>query len=232
VWWCHSIIKAAVPADPAFHKIAIESTAVAAASFSYHSLIPGGTKNVAVRLFFAGGAFFVANTVPSAIMAAISEGRRIGQTWKQHHFWSFPHYFVGASAAGFLSTRNAFLHWEACMLLTPVLYVLYRAHRLQEAADEEQRILSRLHAEDLQAAASQLNAVLESTTDCVLAIDRDGRIRYTNQRARARLFGESEAVGTLLWARFPKLTEGALKEQLAKSLQNKTLWRARNSCRS
>jgi len=143
-------------------KLAIESTAVAAADFAYHSLIPGALKSVAIRLFLAGGAFFVARTVPSAIIAALTDGKRIGQTWKQDHFWSSPHYFVGASTAGFLSTRNAFLHWEACVLLAPVLYVLYRAHRMQEASTERQRGLfdeiRALHLSTIEALTAAMEA--------------------------------------------------------------------------
>jgi putative nucleotidyltransferase with HDIG domain len=140
---------------------AIETTAVAAAYFAYHSLVPNGTS-VAIRLFLAGAAFFVANTFPAAVTTAVERHERIGRTWKEEHFWSFPHYFVGASAAGFLSIRNAFLHWEACLLVAPVLYVLYRAHRLQEAGACREREhfqqLRELHVRTIEALALTMEA--------------------------------------------------------------------------
>ncbi len=116
-----------------FTLLANEATAAAAAFFAYHSLIPGGSRTAAVRLFLSGAAYFVSRTFPSALLTATRDGRRIGATWRQDHFWSFPFFLVGASAAGFLSIRNAFVHWEACLLTAPVLYVLYRAHRSREA---------------------------------------------------------------------------------------------------
>jgi putative nucleotidyltransferase with HDIG domain len=142
-------------------SFAIETTAIAAAYFAYHSLVPNGTS-VAIRLFLAGGAFFVANTFPAAVIAALERHARIGRTWKQERFWSFPHYFVGASAAGFISIRNAFLHWEACLLAAPVLYVLYRAHRLQEAGVRREREhfqqLRELHIRTIEALALTVEA--------------------------------------------------------------------------
>lgn len=113
--------------------LANEATAAAAASFAYHSLIPGAGGTAAVRLFLGSAAYFVTRTFPKAVLTATSQGRRIGATWKEDHFWSFPFYLVGASAAGFLSIRNAFVHWEACLLIAPVLYVLYRAHLARAA---------------------------------------------------------------------------------------------------
>jgi signal transduction histidine kinase len=111
-----------------------EATAAAAAFFAYHSVVPGSARTATIRLFLGGGAYFVTRTFPKALAAATADGRRIGRAWKEDHFWAFPYYLVGASAAGFLSIRNAFLHWEVCVLITPVLYVLYRAHVARELA--------------------------------------------------------------------------------------------------
>ena len=114
-------------------QLANEATAAAAASFAYHSLVLGGGQTAAIRLFLGSGAYFVTRTFPSAILTATSQGRRIGKIWKEDYLWSLPFYLVGASTAGFLSVRNAFVHWEACLLTVPVLYVLYQAHVTREA---------------------------------------------------------------------------------------------------
>jgi signal transduction histidine kinase len=114
-------------------QLANEATAAAAASFAYHSLVLGGGQTAAIRLFLGSGAYFVTRTFPNAILTATNQGRRIGKTWQEDHFWSFPFYLVGASTAGFISARNLFVHWEACLLIVPVLYVLYKAHVTREA---------------------------------------------------------------------------------------------------
>jgi signal transduction histidine kinase len=114
-------------------SLANEATAAAAASFAYHSLVPGPSSAAAIRLFLGSGVYFATRTFPEAVRVATSRGRRLGRTWKEDHFWSFPYYLAGASAAGFLSIRNTFLHWEVCLLTAPVLYLLYRAHKAREA---------------------------------------------------------------------------------------------------
>jgi signal transduction histidine kinase len=114
-------------------QLANDAAAAAAAFFVFHALIPFPGETLAIRLLLGSSAYFVTSTLPRAILLATTQGRPIGQTWKQEHFWSFPFYLVGASAASFLSIRNAFVHWEACVLTLPVLYVLYRAHRTWEA---------------------------------------------------------------------------------------------------
>jgi signal transduction histidine kinase len=129
-------------------QLANEATAAAAASFAYHSLILGGGQTAAIRLFLGSAAYFVTRTFPDAVLTATRQGRRIGRTWQQDHFWSLPFYLVGASTAGFISVRNAFVHWEACLLTVPVLYVLYRAHAMREASVA----LLRQTAQELEAA--------------------------------------------------------------------------------
>lgn len=120
-------------------NLGIESTAAAAATFAFHSVVPGVASSIAIRLFLAGAAFFVAKTFPAAVITAMEQGTRVGRTWKERYFGSFPHFLIGASAAGFVSIRNSFLHWEACLLIAPILYVLYRAHRLQKSGIENER---------------------------------------------------------------------------------------------
>jgi signal transduction histidine kinase/CheY-like chemotaxis protein len=51
-------------------------------------------------------------------------------------------------------------------------------------------------------AAIRLATVLESTTDSVLFIDRDWRISYVNERARAQLAEGSNLIGMNLWQAF------------------------------
>lgn len=148
-----------------------EATAAAAASFAYHSLIPGAGRTAAVRLFLGSSAYFVTRTFPKAVLTATSQGRRIGETWKENHFWSFPFYLVGASAAGFLSIRNAFVHWEACLLIAPVLYVLYRAH-LARAANVA---LLQQRTRELEAARAEAESASRAKSEFLANISHELR---------------------------------------------------------
>lgn len=160
LWTRHSVVQ-----------LANEATAVAAASFAYHSLIPGGGRYVAIRLFLGSAAYFVTRTFPTAVQVATSQGRRIGKAWRDDHFWSFPYYLVGASSAGFKSVRNAYVHWEACLLTVPVLYVLYRAHLTREAN------IALLHqrAQELEKARTEAEAAVEVKSQFLANISHELR---------------------------------------------------------
>jgi signal transduction histidine kinase len=152
-------------------QLANEATAAAAASFAYHSLVPGGGQTAAIRLFLGSVAYFVTRTFPPAVLKATSQERRIGRTWQEDYFWSFPFYLVGASTAGFMSVRNAFVHWEACLLTAPVLYVLYRAHRTREA----NVALLQQRARELEAAKTEAEGASRAKSEFLANISHELR---------------------------------------------------------
>jgi signal transduction histidine kinase/CheY-like chemotaxis protein len=181
------------------------------------------TSLVAIGAPFAGAlaatafTFFVGNTLTVAVVIALTESKSIIDTWRSCYFWSFPYYIVGASLAGIFSSLTGLLGWQTSILFVPVMYLIYRSYRLYLDRLEE----GRLHAEQLQIAANRLTAVLESTTDLVLATDHEARITYANQRARQRLFGELEPKGAVFWDVFPKLGGGLFEERMREAIDRK-----------
>jgi signal transduction histidine kinase len=161
--------------------------------------------------------FFIGNTLTVAVVIALTEKRSVVQTWRSCYFWSFPYYIVGACLAGLFSVLTNAVGWQTSILFLPVMYLIHRSYRLYlDRLDQ-----GRQHAEELQAAANRLNAVLESTTDLVLATNAEGQITYANQRARSRLFGDVEPTGAVLWDVFPKLGDGRFRDQMRQLLREK-----------
>lgn len=75
--------------------------------------------------------------------------------------------------------------------------------------------LARQAAED---ASDRLSAVLESTSDNVVAVGRDWRITYANNRARSQLQGEGDLADKEFWQAFPGARGGAFERQLRRAM--------------
>jgi signal transduction histidine kinase len=169
------------------------------------------------RLAASASAFFVGNTLTVAVIIALTEGKSVTYTWRTCYLWSFPYYLVGSCIAGLFSYLTRVTGWQTSILALPVTYLIFRSYRLYLDRLEEGRV----HAEQLQAAATRLTSVLESTTDCVVAVDAAGRITYANQRARARLFANQDAVGALLYEKLPQLTTHEFREHIDTTIARK-----------
>jgi diguanylate cyclase (GGDEF)-like protein/putative nucleotidyltransferase with HDIG domain len=86
--------------------------------------------------------FFVANTVPIAVVISLTEGKPAHKVWADCHFWSFPFYMVGAAvvfAVGFVSKQ---VGWQTSLLVLPLVYWIYRSYHLYLAklADEKKQV--------------------------------------------------------------------------------------------
>jgi signal transduction histidine kinase len=170
------------------------------------------------RLAAAAFTFFVGNTMTVAVIVALTEGKPILQTWRGYYFWSFPHYIIGASIAGLFSYLTRLVGWQTSIFMLPVIFMIYRSYRLYLDRLEQER----LHAEEQKTSATRLNSVLESTTDCVFAIDDAARIVYANTRARSRLFGDSEPVSMLVWEKFPQLAVAGFRDRVNQAIAEGT----------
>jgi diguanylate cyclase (GGDEF)-like protein/putative nucleotidyltransferase with HDIG domain len=126
------------PSQVVFHVTAL-ATIIAIAHFTLTSFLPASLGSVTMRLFLVTVAFFVANTLPAAIVHRFGSKERLGQIWKQNYLWSFPYYLVAAALAGVVHAANSALNLDTALLALPVVYVVYRAYRLQKSQLEEQQ---------------------------------------------------------------------------------------------
>ncbi len=131
-----------VPIKIVFNIFSMMANAIALSYFAYHSLqhvIGAGTL---LLLVITALIFFVANTVPVAVIISLTEGKSAYKVWAECHFWSFPFYVVGAAivfGVGFLGKE---VGWQTSLLVLPLVYWVYRSYHLYLAklADEKRQV--------------------------------------------------------------------------------------------
>jgi PAS domain S-box-containing protein len=196
-------------------SVADIALAITATYYVYRvSMLPYLYLKIPVRLAIAGSVLFVFNTVPIAVVIALTERKSIRQVWNECYRWSYAHYLVGAAVVGVFMFANRTLDWQAWILILPVVYVIYRSYRLyldklqteRIRAEEERKHseeVAHLHAQTVAALASameanaRLDAVIQASPLATLALNRDGKVTSWNRTAE-RIFGlrAEEAVGS------------------------------------
>ncbi|MBL8233098.1 MAG: diguanylate cyclase [Bryobacterales bacterium] len=107
-----------------------------------------------LRLAIATCFYFVANTVPIAVVISLTENRPALSTWRDCYLWSFAYYMVGAAFAVMLHWGEAFVGWQTAMLVVPIIYITYRSYDLYLARLEAQQVqaeIQKSHAEEMAA---------------------------------------------------------------------------------
>jgi diguanylate cyclase (GGDEF)-like protein len=124
---------------------AIAVLATSAAYATYHVPDAGDRVSSPLLMVLAAIVYFA---VTSAALAKFD-----ARLWKQSHFWTFPYYVAGGSAAGLLTIlvygRSADRHngWEIALLVVPVLCWMVHAYRLYlEQIERERRGTEELNA--------------------------------------------------------------------------------------
>jgi diguanylate cyclase (GGDEF)-like protein/putative nucleotidyltransferase with HDIG domain len=131
-----------VPIKIVFNVFGMMANAIVVSYFAYHSLqrvLGAGTLPLLVVTALI---FFVANTVPIAMVISLTEGKPAHKVWADCHFWSFPFYMVGAAvvfAVGFVSKQ---VGWQTSLLVLPLVYWIYRSYHLYLAklAEEKKQV--------------------------------------------------------------------------------------------
>ncbi|HUN89165.1 MAG TPA: HD domain-containing phosphohydrolase [Terriglobales bacterium] len=150
-------------------NIANMATAIYAAGLAYRYTEIYTGHTIALMLVAAACTYFVANTVPVAIVIALTEKKSFQKIWSECYFWSFPYYLVGAAISGFVSYINGFVGWQASLLVFPVIYWVYRSYRLYlgRLEDEKRHVenMAALHLRTIEALALAIEAKDHTTHD-------------------------------------------------------------------
>jgi diguanylate cyclase (GGDEF)-like protein/putative nucleotidyltransferase with HDIG domain len=141
-----------VPTKIVFNVFSMMANAIVLSYFAYHDLQRVLGAGSLPLLVITALVFFVANTVPVAVIISVTEGKRAHQVWAECHFWSFPFYMVGAAvvfAVGFISKQ---VGWQTSLLVLPLVYWVYRSYHLylaKLAAEKKQVEIEKGNAEDV-----------------------------------------------------------------------------------
>jgi diguanylate cyclase (GGDEF)-like protein/putative nucleotidyltransferase with HDIG domain len=156
-----------VPIQVAFN---VCSTALAiAVTFASYRYSISRSVNASTSLFLAACVYFVANTLPVAVVISLTEGRSLRKIWAECYFWSFPYYLVGAGVAGMMSWLHGFADWQTSLLTLPVVYLIYRSYRLYlgKLENEKRHVeeMADLHMRTIEALALAIEAKDQTTHD-------------------------------------------------------------------
>jgi len=137
-----------------FNVFSMMANAVAASYWAFHLVSPHLGNRVPVSLAIAATAYFFANTLLVTTIVVLTEGKSFRGIWSECYFWSFPYYQAGAAIVGLVYYANRAFGWELSLLITPVVYWIYRSYHLYlgRLEDEKGRVeLQKGHAEELSA---------------------------------------------------------------------------------
>ena len=102
---------------------AVAALATSAAYVTYHIPSAGAAEVPSPLLMVLAAIVYFAVT-------SVALARFTGRSWRQSHFWTFPHYVAGGSAAGLLIIADRHNGWEITLLVVPMLYWMLHAYKL------------------------------------------------------------------------------------------------------
>jgi putative nucleotidyltransferase with HDIG domain len=140
----------------------------------------------ASQLVVLGCTYFIFSTLTVAGVVALTERKSPWSVWSGSYFWSFPHYLVGAAAAGLFVLTKQHLGWQTTMLIIPVAYLIYRSYTLHIGRVDD----ARRHAEETAAIHFR---TIESLALAIEAKDQSTHDHL--QRVRVYAVGIAEELG-------------------------------------
>src|SRR5262249_19619560 len=89
----------------------------------------GSTQAKLLVLLAGAGTFFVADTVPVAIILGLAEGAHVLKTWKEIALLTFPFLVLSSGVVSMAATAAKFLGWEIPLAMFPVMAMTYFSFR-------------------------------------------------------------------------------------------------------
>ncbi len=155
-------------------NVANVTTATVLACFIYTRSLHLVRGEVAPALTIAATVYFLANTVPLALVLSCESESSPFKLWRQEFPWYFPFYVVGAILAFLADFVGTHFGWMTSLLLIPMVYTVYRAYRAQMAIirDREQHIveIEALHLRTIEGLAMAIEAKDQNTHEHLMRV--------------------------------------------------------------
>src|SRR5271166_2764670 len=135
-----------------FNVFSMMANAIAISYFAYHGLQGALGSGTLPLLIVTALIFFLANTVPIAVIISITEGKSARKVWAECHFWSFPFYMGGAAVVFAVGFLGKLVGWQTSLLVLPLVYWVYRSYDLylvKLASEKKQVEIEKHHAEEV-----------------------------------------------------------------------------------
>lgn len=179
------------PVKVVFNVLGMTSPAIFLSYYTYHFCIAILHDSVPLLLLVTACAYFLANTVPVAIVIALTEGIPLRKIWSETYFWSLPYYLIGAAVVGLVSYVDRFIGWENALLIVPLMYWIYRSYLLYLGRLEEEKKRVEIEARQVEAEKRHVEEVcalhLRTIEGLALAIDAKDHTTH-NHLHRVRVY--------------------------------------------
>ncbi len=148
-------------------NVANVTTATVLAWHAYVVSLKLLSHEVAPALALASTVYFLASSVPVALIVAWESRTRPFGQWRQEFLWYMPFYLVGAILAAAANYIGNLFGWMTSLLLIPMVYTVYRAYyaQMEIVRDRERHILETeaLHLRTIEGLAMAVEAKDQNT---------------------------------------------------------------------
>jgi diguanylate cyclase (GGDEF)-like protein/putative nucleotidyltransferase with HDIG domain len=148
-------------------NVANVTTATVLAWHTYLFSLKLLNAEVAPALAIAATVYFLANSIPVALVIALGSKTAPLKQWRQEFLWYLPFYLVGAMLAAAANFIGLQFGWMTSLLLVPMVYTVYRAYCAQMAIvrDRERHVVETeaLHLRTIEGLAMAVEAKDQNT---------------------------------------------------------------------
>lgn len=89
----------------------------------------GSMPGKSLVLIAAAIAFFLADTVPVAIILGLAEGANVLKTWKEIALLTFPFFVLSAGVVSMAAAAAKFVGWQIPLAMFPVMALIYASYK-------------------------------------------------------------------------------------------------------